>query len=284
MEHWWQCMERYLRTKDFSVSQEEFQLLYDKKRELLITDPKPVALDSYYNSDAYISHTDARNTLLDRVYQYVKTISLNKKIALVNKYAEGNKTLLDIGSGTGDFLAKARNHGWQIGGVEPNDRARQKSLDKDISVKRSTEEFNNEKFQVITLWHVLEHLPELEKSIAKMAKLLEKDGTLIVAVPNFKSWDAQYYEEFWAAYDVPRHLWHFSRSAIANIFSEYGFGIKQVKPMWFDSFYVSILSEKYKKSSFPIFKGTVIGLWSNIRALFTKECSSHIYILKKDSN
>lgn len=274
-------MRSYLKTKDFSVTQEDFELLYDEKQELLITSPQPKELDKYYESDAYISHTDASQSFFDTLYQRIKKYSLKNKLKLISNLSKGEHKLLDVGSGTGDFLLAARNRGWIISGVEPNETARKKSFAKDVIVKSSLNDLSQEQFQVITLWHVLEHLPDLEKSITKLKTLLAENGMLIVAVPNFKSFDAKHYKEHWAAYDVPRHLWHFSRKAIEIIFSKHGFTLIETRPMWFDAFYVSILSEKYKGRKFAFLRGGLLGLWSNISAIFSKEHSSHIYILKR---
>ncbi|WP_343486884.1 class I SAM-dependent methyltransferase [Allomuricauda sp. d1] len=274
-------MKSYLKTKDFSVSQEVFELLYDEEKELMVTHPKPKNLEAYYESEAYISHTDSKQTFLESLYQTVKKVNLNRKVKLAEGYCNGNRKLLDIGSGTGDFLAVANRKGWNVAGVEPNQKARQKSSSKGIDARSTLDEIGDQKFQVITLWHVLEHLPDLETSITQINKLLHDNGTLIVAVPNYKSWDANYYKEHWAAYDVPRHLWHFSKTAIETIFSMQGFRLVKTKPMWFDAFYVSILSEKYRESNFVFVKGILFGLWSNMRAMVTKECSSQIYILQK---
>ena len=154
-------------------------------------------------------------------------------------------------------------------------------MDKGIRLASSLTDVSREEFQVITLWHVLEHLPNLEQNLNGLVQYLEEDGVLIVAVPNFKSWDAKHYKSFWAAYDVPRHLSHFSRTSIATIFNKYGFEVTSVHPMTFDSFYVSMLSEKYKGNKLYFVSGVLKGLWSNLNALFTKEYSSLIYVLKR---
>jgi len=275
-------MKPFLKTKDFSISQETFDLFHDEKLDMLITKPQPEDLGFYYQSEVYISHTDANKSLIDKLYQGVKKYSLKKKVNLINGYSKKKKTLLDVGAGTGDFLKTANGYGWKAEGVEPNHDARVKALEKGVSLIDRLEAVPNKKYSVITLWHVLEHLPDLENQIVKLAWHLEDKGTLLIAVPNFKSYDARYYKEFWAAYDVPRHLWHFSKTAIEKLFAKHGLKLVKVKPMVFDSFYVSLLSEKYKTGHHNIFKAFALGLWSNLAALRTKEYSSNIYILKKD--
>ncbi|MCW5514669.1 class I SAM-dependent methyltransferase [Muriicola sp. Z0-33] len=274
-------MNLFIKTKDYTVSGEEFHLMYDQQNDMLITQPQPKQQDQYYQSEDYISHTDTKRNFLERLYHIVKQYSLKKKCSLIENFSGASKSLLDIGAGTGDFLLSAKKRGWQVKGVEPNPLARNKALNKGLSLIEDSTACKNEKFEVITLWHVLEHLPDLENQIRQIVSLLEESGTLILAVPNFKSDDAAYYKHFWAAYDVPRHLWHFSQTAISNLFSENGMKVIKVKPMIFDSFYVSLLSEKYKNGKPNYVRAFYQGFKSNLKAMKTGEYSSLIYILKK---
>ncbi|MEP2240387.1 MAG: class I SAM-dependent methyltransferase [Maribacter sp.] len=268
-------------TKDYLVTQEQFELEYDSKTDMLITKPVPKNLENYYDPNNYISHSDNGSSLLEKIYQAVKKYTLNKKVQLIDKQNTNEKYLLDIGCGTGEFLNVAKNKNWKTVGVELNDSARKKAVDKELDIYKSLEDLNNQKFDVITLWHVLEHLPDIENQIKKINLLLRENGTLIIAVPNYKSYDAQYYKEYWAAYDTPRHLWHFSQQAIKNIFSKENLIVTETLPMHFDSYYVSILSEKYKNGSSNYFKAFYHGLLSNLKAKTTGEYSSLIYVLKK---
>lgn len=274
-------MKRFLKTKDFSVSGEEFELLLDTELNMLRTYPEPRDLQNYYNSEAYISHTDSSKTLVDKLYQYIKRRNLIKKIRLINKYTTSDKTLLDIGAGTGSFLECAKNNGWETFGIEPNKKARDLAINKSLDLKANIDLLEKKGFQVITLWHVLEHLPNLDLQINKIVSLLNEDGALILAVPNFQSYDAKYYGEYWAAYDVPRHLSHFSQLSIKKLFTQNGMRVVETRPMIFDSFYVSLLSEKYKHGKGNFLKAFLVGLKSNISAWRTKEYSSLLYILKK---
>lgn len=271
----------YITTIDYAVSQEEFELILNTDLDMLVTTPIPDKLDLYYQSEAYISHTDASKSFTEKLYQLVKRYSLRRKVALLPKLSVTNKTILDIGSGTGDFLLAASKKGWTVSGIEPNKRARQRALEKGIVLADDWESYTKRTYHVITLWHVLEHLPRLEERIEKIVSLLNESGTLIVAVPNFKSYDANYYQKYWAAYDVPRHLWHFSQTSIKLLFAKHGLSVLKVKPMVFDSFYVSLLSEKYKSGKQNYFKAFYIGLKSNLYAVRSKEYSSLIYVLKK---
>lgn len=274
-------MNLYLKTKDYSVSGEEFELLYHDELNMLVTKPQPSDLGAYYHSETYISHSDSKRSLLDKVYQFIKKFSLYLKLRLITRYAQDDKSLLDLGAGTGDFLFLAAQKGWTVTGVEPNWSARGKASEKSITLSADIESVMDRKYKVISLWHVLEHMADLENQILKMMSILEEEGTIVIAVPNYKSYDAKYYTAFWAAYDVPRHLWHFSRESIHKLFGKYGMEVVETRPLFFDAFYVSILSEKYKGGRFNFIKGVFRGLLSNIRALFTKEYSSLIYIVKK---
>jgi 2-polyprenyl-3-methyl-5-hydroxy-6-metoxy-1,4-benzoquinol methylase len=188
---------------------------------------------------------------------------------------------LDIGAGTGDFLFRAKSKGWNVKGTEPNIKARELASKKGVKLIEDSSGFSSASFDVITLWHVLEHVPHLEEQIKELKRLLKKDGLLVIAVPNFKSYDAKKYKNFWAAYDVPRHLWHFSRSSIQNIFDPYGFKIEKTRGLKFDAFYVSLLSEKYKSGSSFSISALWTGLLSNLKAKSTKEYSSIAYFLRK---
>jgi len=273
--------------QDYTVSNEKFELIYDEQFEMLVTSPQPKKekLGLYYESEDYISHTDSKKSFIDRIYQIVKGYTLNKKLALINSFQIEGKNLLDIGCGTGDFLVNCKKGGWNIVGVEPNINAQKlvaSKLGNDKTAKFYSDllEINTEKFDVITMWHVLEHVPNLEEYISKLKSLLKPNGVLVVAVPNFKSYDANYYKQFWAAYDVPRHLWHFSKKSIRVLFSKQKMKVEKILPMKFDSFYVSLLSEKYKNGKSNIFSAFYIGFLSNLKALRTNEYSSLIYILK----
>ncbi|PWH83907.1 methyltransferase [Algibacter marinivivus] len=275
----------FLTVKDHSVSGEEFELIQNSEYGFLETTPQPPSdkLPGYYQSEDYISHTDSKRNLFEKAYHLVRNISLKKKLNLINSYSLKEKNLLDVGCGTGDFLETAQQNNWQVSGIEPNEKAR------DIANKKTNNavfeinqllKFKPNSFDVITLWHVLEHLPNLEDHISVFKKLLKPNGILIIAVPNYKSYDAKHYKQFWAAYDVPRHLWHFNQESISKLVSKQLFKVEKVKPMWFDSFYVSMLSEKYKSGKMNSIKGICIGLLSNLKAISTNEASSLIYVIK----
>ena len=272
----------FLTVKDHSVSKEVFNLYYDEALDMLITHPQPGldTLGKYYESEDYISHTDNKRSLFEKAYHFVKQIALKNKLALINSLQPNKGRILDIGAGTGDFLLTAQENGWQTIGLEPSPRAKGIAIKKGISFVGDTKELESHSFDTITMWHVLEHVPDLDAQIKELKRLLKPEGTLIIAVPNYKSFDAKHYGAFWAAYDVPIHFWHFSKKAIQLLFAKEGMKLQKVLPMKFDSFYVSLLSEKYKSGRMNFVKAFFIGLQSNWKAKRNLEYSSHIYILK----
>lgn len=274
----------FLTVKDHSVSNEMFTLYRNDELDLLYTHPQPNAADlpRYYESDDYISHTDAKRSLFERIYQAVKNIALKNKIRLVNAQHFDKGILLDIGAGTGDFLVSAGQNGWQTIGIEPNEMAKKTALKKGVKFLENTDTIESHSIDVITMWHVLEHVPDVEKQIQELKRLIKPSGTILIAVPNFNSYDAKYYGIFWAAYDVPRHLWHFSKTSIRKLFEREGLQLESVLPMPFDAFYVSMLSEKYKTGTMNFVKAFFIGLLSNWKARQNREHSSHIYVIKRD--
>ena len=279
----------YLNVKDHSVSGEEFQLLYNEELDMLHTHPQPseVELPKYYQSEDYISHTDAKRNLFERVYQFIKSIALKRKLKLINSFDLGDKKLLDVGCGTGDFLKVAKDDLWEVSGIEPNPKARiiaNKKTENTVYDINQLLKFEKHSFDVITLWHVLEHLPKLKTHIEVFESLLKPNGRLVVAVPNFKSYDANYYKKYWAAFDVPRHLWHFSQNTISKLANQKGMKVTKIEPMLFDAYYVSLLSEKYKNGFMNPFKAFWIGWQSNAKAKRSKEFSSLIYIIEKVQN
>lgn len=274
-------LKTFLTCKDHTVSKETYQILLNTELDLLVTQPVPENLEKYYESENYISHTDSKKSVIDKIYQLVKNHTLKQKLKLINSFNTEGKTILDIGAGTGDFLLVCNKNNWKVFGVEPSKNARNIALNKKINLEENLTNFNNLQFDVITLWHVLEHIPNLMEYINNLKKLLKTNGVLVIAVPNFKSYDAKYYKEFWAAYDVPRHLWHFSKTAITKLFASEKMKVEEILPMKFDSFYVSLLSEKYKFGKTKPINAFLTGLRSNIKAKHSGEYSSLIYIIKK---
>ena len=276
--------KHFLTVKDYSVSQETFDLYHDEELDMLITHPKPSLenLGRYYESVDYISHTDSKRSLFEKCYHFIKSIALKNKLNLVNSLQPAKGSILDIGAGTGDFLSVVKENGWNTIGVEPSEKAKAIAKNKGVVFVDQTSALENNSFDIITMWHVLEHVPNLDNQLKELKRLLKPNGNLIIAVPNFKSFDAKHYGIFWAAYDVPIHFWHFSKTAIKRLFAKEDMELVQVLPMKFDSFYVSLLSEKYKTGKMNFIKAFFIGLQSNWKARKNFEYSSHIYVLKNN--
>jgi SAM-dependent methyltransferase len=275
----------YISCVDETVSKKTFQIDANESESILVTNPRPSLEDlgSYYESDAYISHTDSAKGFVDRIYQAVKKYALVQKRKLVSTHIP-DKSLLDIGCGTGDFLLELKRNGWKVSGMEPNSGARAKAeqkLSASLFSNPDLSEINDGSWEGLSMWHVLEHVPDPNETVSQLWRILKKGGIAIIAVPNFKSWDAKHYKKHWAAFDVPRHLFHFSQGGMKDLFLKNGFSHLETKPMIFDSFYVSLLSEKYKSGRSNLFSAFWSGLRSNRAARRNGEYSSLIYVFKK---
>jgi len=277
----------FLNCQDHSVSKEVFSIVQCENCSFKFTNPIPSenSIGKYYKSENYISHSDTKKGLVNRVYHIVRNITLKKKLNLVNSLSpKGN--LLDVGCGTGYFLKTCKDDGWKIDGTEPDDHARklaeqntQQTLYSSVLQLEKIKQYN-----VVSMWHVLEHVHKLNETIIKLSMLLKDNGKLIIAVPNSDSKDAATYKENWAAYDVPRHLYHFNQKSMADLLSKHGFEIERTAPMKFDSFYVSMISEGYISGNQNVnYISSILNGWkSNIYGMFNKNnYSSIIYIARK---
>jgi 2-polyprenyl-3-methyl-5-hydroxy-6-metoxy-1,4-benzoquinol methylase len=273
------------KVQDHSISKEEFILKDCKGCSLRATNPRPAneALFIYYQSEDYISHSGKGNSLINQIYLIARSYSLKWKLKLINSLSTRGK-ILDVGCGTGEFLNKLKSDNWIVEGIEPNTIARQKASQLTSSAIHESFENSTGTYDVITLWHVLEHLPNLDENLKNISERLSQTGLLLIAVPNYKSWDGQKYNEHWAGYDVPRHLWHYNQKSMVLLLQKYGFNLAQTIPMKLDAFYVSMLSEKYKRNTSALtnaIRGLINGFKSNRKAKRTGEYSSLIYIAKR---
>jgi 2-polyprenyl-3-methyl-5-hydroxy-6-metoxy-1,4-benzoquinol methylase len=275
-----------LKAKDFTVSGEVFEIWECDNCGLRFTQHIPSAnsIGAYYRSENYISHSNTSKGLVNRLYHSVRAITLRQKARLLrNTTGLSTGTLLDIGAGTGAFAAFMRSEGWRVTALEPDESARSVAREQNNICLLSLNEFFSlpeASFDAITMWHVLEHVHALHEYMEQLKKLLSTNGRAFIAVPNYTSYDAAFYKEYWAAYDVPRHLYHFSPKAMKILVESHGLKLAGIRPMWFDSFYVSLLSEKYRTGKQNLLRGAWTGLLSNIKAIRNKEnCSSLIYII-----
>ena len=278
-----------LHTKDYSLKGEDFQIIQCANCTLEYTDPAPSKQDiaPYYNFPSYISHTDTKEGFVNQLYHKVRNHTLTQKTNWVQSLFTGHKGhILEVGAGTGAFAHSMSKKGWKITALEPDASSRKKALENyniQLDPIEKLYELETASFEVITLWHVLEHVHDLNDYMKTFQRLLKPNGRLIVAVPNYTSYDAGYYKKYWAAYDVPRHLYHFSPLSMHYLVKKHKMSIVQKLPMWFDSFYVSLLSEKYKKSGMlGMLRAFFIGCISNLTAMRNADRgSSMIYEIKK---
>lgn len=280
-----------IESQDFSLTQESFSIYHCTNCSLRYTSPVPnqTEISKYYKFIEYISHTDVKEGWMNRLYHYVRNKTLAQKTKWVQSLFTGHKGhLLDIGAGTGAFAHAMHEKGWKVTGLEPDAETRSKAFENYKIQLQSTDtifDLPENEFEVISMWHVLEHVHDLKPYLNQCFKSLKKHGRLIIAVPNYTSFDAKYYKKYWAAYDLPRHLYHFSPKSMSILLNEFGFEIVTIKPMWYDSYYVSLLSEKYKQAGkLGLLLAVVIGTISNLFAISdTSKSSSIIYEIKKKS-
>ena len=277
----------FLKCEDYTVSHETFQLVKCSDCSFVFTNPRPDAAEivKYYQSEDYISHSNTSKGLFNFAYQQVRKFAVNGKVKMLEELNAPQKTILDYGCGTGEFLYAMSTHGWQSKGVEPSPQAREmaiKNYGLTIEDPSALSSFNTNEFGIITLWHVLEHVHQLTETITNLKRIIAPGGYLIIAVPNREALEAQHYKEYWAAYDVPRHLYHFSKQNITRLFEEIGLHLKSVHPMFFDPFYISLLSEQYKNGKKSYIYAILAGIKTTIsgRKDITKN-SSLIYIFQK---
>lgn len=275
-----------IEVKDFSVSKEKFQIKHCDHCLNYYTSnaPKEHEIGRYYESEEYVSHNDTKEGLIHKLYHAVRNYSLKQKLKLVGQIQTG-KNILDYGCGTGAFLKACKDHNYNTLGIEPNPVAVATAAKKGIKCEEPNylKEIETQSIDTITLWHVLEHIHKLDYTLEQFDRILTENGTLIIAVPNINSYDSKYYKRHWAALDVPRHLYHFTPNGIEKVLKNKGFRLTKTIGMKFDSFYVSMLSEKYL-DKYPkplqLARAFIVGLKSNLKAGKTNY-SSNIYVFKK---
>lgn len=274
--------------KDEFLTKEDFHICECLNCGLLYTMPRPdkEKIGAYYKSEAYYSHQENKKGFIPKVYERVKSINLKYKYRLATSGMQPGK-MLDIGCGVGDFLHTAEMHGWECIGVEPSEDAKtiaQKRMKGMIITSEELESFSDGAFDVITMWHVLEHVDDLKWQVAQLQRLVKPSGRVVIAVPNYKSYDGQYYKEHWAAYDVPRHLNHFNRITLSKIFKTSGLELVKMDKLKWDAYYISYLSEQYRHHSLPLVRGLYRGFISNCKAKRSGEWSSLVYVFERKIN
>ena len=275
----------HLWLKDEFLTKEDFQIYECKNCGLLYTEPRPdkEKIGQYYKSEAYYSHQENKKGFIPKLYESVKSVNLKKKYKIATKGLKRGK-VLDIGCGVGDFLHTMEQMGWEGSGIEPSEEAKEiarKRVRAQIWQPQEIESLPDNSFDLITMWHVLEHVDDVKEEIRQLQRLVKKGGRLVLALPNFKSYDAQYYNAQWAAYDVPRHLNHFCKESIVRIFRDSSFELTRTDKLVWDAYYISYMSETYRNHSLPLLRGMFRGLVSNCKARSSGEWSSKVYIFEK---
>ena len=284
-----EVIKHVLSCKDHTVSNEIFEIWECNDCKLRFTQqiPDQHSIGAYYQSDTYISHSDTEDGIVNKAYKIARNYTLNWKMNLVerslkNKNYKGN--LLDIGAGTGAFLNKVAKSNWNITGLEPDAGARKICKDKyniDLAPAHEIFSLKDQQYDAVTMWHVLEHVHELHEYMEEIKRVLKPNGVVLIALPNYTSEDAEHYKESWAAYDVPRHLYHFAPTAINNLVAQHQMVVEKIKPMWLDAFYIALLSENYKNGKDNLISAVLNGLKSNLVALKdSSKCSSLVYIIR----
>ncbi|WP_242926278.1 class I SAM-dependent methyltransferase [Pontibacter vulgaris] len=277
--------KNFLVVTDNTVSKESFVIVECENCTFKFTNPRPdvKSIGSYYESDDYISHSNTKTGIINRAYHVVRSITTKQKVELINRHVPAKGNILDYGCGTGVFLNACKKDGWKVSGVEPNAKARELAKEQiGDTIKETLAEVATEKFDVITLWHVLEHIHTLNETMDQLISRLNPEGVLIVAVPNADSHDAQQYKENWAAYDVPRHLYHFTQPTMKRLMKKHKMVLEEVLPMKFDAYYVSMLSEKHKDGKTKMLSSVMNGFKSNSYAEKNgNDYSSLIFVAKR---
>ena len=280
-------IQTVLQIKDFTVSGEMFPVAHCWNCSGRFTQDVPgeSVIGKYYQSEDYISHTETQKGFINSLYHQVRKRTLNNKFRLVKKYTgTSSGSILDLGCGTGAFLHRMKLGGWKVRGLEPDPGARAKAKELyalDVDEPALLYQLPSSSFNAITMWHVLEHVHALHNYLEQLKRLIAPGGAIFIAVPNYTSFDSLQYQQYWAAYDVPRHLYHFSPKAMKLLLDKHGLQLVTMLPMWYDSFYVSMLSEKYRTGNSQTPRATLVGFLSNMKALgHASRCSSVIYVIK----
>lgn len=270
--------------KDEFLTKKDFHICECLNCGLLYTMPRPSKekIGAYYKSDEYYSHQENKKGFVPRLYEAIKKINLKHKFRLASRDLPVGK-LLDIGCGVGDFLHLAEHNGWQCTGVEPSEEAREiarQRIKGDLLYSEDLEQLPDQSFDLITMWHVLEHVDDLKWQVAQLQRLIKPNGRIVIAVPNYRSYDGRFYNAYWAAYDVPRHLNHFNKTVLTKIFKTSGLSLVCMDKLVWDAYYISFMSEQYKHHFMPLVRGVFRGLVSNAKARRSGEWSSLVYVFR----
>ncbi len=273
---------KYLDTRDYFFTKEEFSLSKCMECSFVFTNPIPLNLSRYYETEEYLSHHSEKGGLVSRVYSHIRSLNIQRKYNLVSNYTKTG-SILDIGCGTGELLGYFQKKGWETKGIEPDKNAREVAINKnniDAVDEILIDKIPGSSFDVVSMWHVLEHVLDLNCRIKDVKRITKNNGTMIFALPNLNSPDSKKYGKYWSALDVPRHLYHFTQESFEKLISKHDLELVHAEPMKFDAFYVSMLSEKYLNNKMPLISAALTGLKSNNMAKKKNNYSSMIFVVK----
>jgi len=277
---------------DYKITQETFSLEKCPECTLIFTVDPPLGenIGRYYESDDYLEHSNRKNDLFSKMYSWGRDLMFGYKYGIIKKLGPKGK-ILDIGAGSGYYLNFMSKKGYEVQGIEMSERARNHAKSEHGLHIHPDEMFHNrdfkQKFDMISLWHVMEHLYDLNKVMKRFDELLNPNGSLVIALPNYNALEVQTYKKYWNGWDVPRHLWHFSPQSIRKLVGNHGFEITSMHTMPLDPLFNTLLTNKYRKGNplVNVLRMGTVGVASLIQGFFNVEkASSIIYIIKRKQN
>jgi SAM-dependent methyltransferase len=277
--------------QDFVASGETFTIVSCNSCTLQFTNPRPDEgeIGKYYQSDRYISHSGNDKSELGvtyKIYDLVRNYSIGSKLKTIKSYHQNGK-LLDLGCGLGYFLNGVKED--KVFDAEGADISNEAIdyVDKQFGIKvipeQSLKNIAENTYDIITQWHVMEHVHRLDERMMDLKKMLKPNGTMFIAVPISNSYDSKHYKEFWDGYDVPRHLYHFNRKSFNELMKKHQFHVVAEKAMIFDAPYISMRSEYHQKNALGFVRGAFWGFISTLSALFTNNHSSILFVVKHNN-
>jgi len=243
--------------------------------------PKFSGITYYYENDDYDPHRLENKSIFHTVYGWVQKIALRWKFKHISKFIRSGN-LLDIGGGGGRFCSYFKSKGWRVSLQDNSSKARFLAQEADIETYTLLSEIQSQQFDLITMWHSLEHIHAIDALFQNVNRLTSDDGFLVVAVPNINAPERKFLGKDWAPWDAPRHLYHFNYAQLSKLLRKYGWKIEFSMPMIQDTPYNILLSLNIKSPLELIWGGFVL-LYSLIKITIggVNSSSSLMVICKK---